>query len=124
MTRAQRIITNANIPTLTIDQLAILTHVDMMTNRHLMEEVHKDCDAIFSMTYNQELYRFRSIYNVLSLSKTKKYDGEGEGVITNSAHSNNTDHVGRVGFTPTCFKCGTEAQIAGLSNKNCSLYLF
>ena len=72
MTRAQRIITGANIPTLTIDQLAILIHVDMMTNRYLIEEVHKDFENIFSMTYSQALYKFRSIHNVLALSKTKK----------------------------------------------------
>ena len=58
MTRAETIIASANIPTLTIDQLAILTHVNMMTNRHLIEEVHKNFENIFAKTYNQVLYKF------------------------------------------------------------------
>ena len=47
MNRAERIIGAANIPTLTIDQIAILLHVDMMTNSYMLEEVHKDFDNIF-----------------------------------------------------------------------------
>ena len=78
MTRVERIIESTNVPTLTMDQLAILVHVDMMSNRHLVEEVHKDFENIFSMTYRQALYKFRQINNVLVNSKTKKYDGKGD----------------------------------------------
>ena len=47
MARAERIIVSANFPTLDMNQLSILTHMDMMKNRTLMEEVHKVFDDIF-----------------------------------------------------------------------------
>ena len=51
MTRTEQIIASTNIPPLNKDQLSILVHVDMMSNRYLIKEVHKDFKNIFSMTY-------------------------------------------------------------------------
>ena len=50
----------------------------MMTNKHLLEEVHKDFERIFAMSYKDALFEFRQIHNRLMNSKTKKYDGHGK----------------------------------------------
>ena len=81
MNRAERIIGAANFPTMTVDQIAILFHVDMMTNRHLIEEVQKDFDNIFLLTYEQALHKFRQIHNILRKSTLKQYTGMGEGPV-------------------------------------------
>ena len=80
--RAERIIGAANIPTLTLDQIAILFHINMMTNRHMLEEVHKDFDRIFNMSYDQAMYRFRTFHTNLLNSKTRNYDGVGPNCTT------------------------------------------
>ena len=79
MARAERIIVSANIPTLNMNQLSILAHVDMMTNRVLMEEVYKEFDKIFLMSYSEAIAEIRKIHTQLMTSKTRKYDGHGEG---------------------------------------------
>lgn len=79
----------------------------MISNKHLIEEVHKDFEKIFhTMTYRQALSKFRQIHNVLKNSKTKKYDGKGEVGPTSNTQNNTQNHVGNV-FNPICFKCGT-----------------
>ena len=51
----------------------------MISNKHLIEEVHKDFEKIFhTMTYRQALFKFRQIHNVLKSSKAKKYNGRGK----------------------------------------------
>ena len=49
MERAEHIIVSANIPTMDMNQLSILTHIDMMMNRTLLDEVHKELDKIFKL---------------------------------------------------------------------------
>ena len=64
------------------------------------------------MTYDQAIYRFRTFHNTLLQSKTKNYDGKGEGPIVQKLQSKdqkNSGHMGQVGFTPVCFKYGTAA---------------
>ena len=62
-----------------MNQLSILTHVDMMTNKVLMEEVYKVFEKIFLMSYMDAIVEIRQIHYRLITSKTKKYDGHGEG---------------------------------------------
>ena len=96
--------------------IAILLHVDMMTNCHMLEEVHKDFDRIFNMSYDQAMYRFRTFHTNLFSSKTKSYDGMGEGPIVQqllSKSQRTAGHVGSIGFTPTCFKCGRSGHYSG-----------
>ena len=78
MSWAEQIITLANIPTLNMNQLSI-AHVDMMTNKVLMEEVYKVFDKKFLMTYIDAIAEIRKIHNRLIASKTKRYNGHGEG---------------------------------------------
>ena len=58
---------------MTVDQIAILFHMDMMTNRYLKEEVQKNFDSIFNLTYDQALIRFRKIHNILKTKKQTLY---------------------------------------------------
>merc|ERR1712082_552307 len=116
--RAERLIGAANFPVLTVDQIAILFHVDRMTNRYLKEEVQKDFDNIFTLTYDQALHRFRHFHNVLRKSKTKQYTGMGEGpVVKKLQNKKNLKHVGQIGQGDSpvvCFKCGVKGHISKL----------
>ena len=75
MARMERIIVLANIPTLDMNQLSILTHIDMITNRTLLEEVHRKFDEIFKMSYAEAIAEIRKIHNRLMTSRTKLYNG-------------------------------------------------
>ena len=66
----------------------------MISNKHLIEEVHKDFKNIFhTRTYRQALYKFRQIHNVLKNSKTKKYNDRGEVGPTSNTQNNTQNHV-------------------------------
>merc|ERR1712105_245801 len=56
--RAERLIGAVNFPSMTVDQIAILFHTEMMTNRYLKEEVHRNFEHIFESTYVQALHEF------------------------------------------------------------------
>ena len=105
---------------MTVDQIAILFHVDMMTNRYLKEEVQKDFDNIFNLTYDEALHRFRHFHNVLRKSKTKQYTGMGEGPVVKQLQGKdkkNPKHVGQIGqgdISVICFKCGVKGHISKL----------
>ena len=62
MARAERIIVSANIPMLNMNQLSILTHIDMMTNKVLLEEVYKEFEKIFQMSYANAITEIRKIH--------------------------------------------------------------
>ena len=65
ISRAEQIIALANVATMTMNQILIMIQVDMMTNKHLLEEVHKDFEKIFAMSYKGALFEFRQIHNRL-----------------------------------------------------------
>ena len=79
MAQAKRIITSANIPMLNMNQLSILAHVDMMTNKVLLEEIYKVFNEIFAKTYTEAIAEIRKIHYRLMTLKTKRYDRHGEG---------------------------------------------
>ena len=60
-------------------RLSILAHIDMMSNRLLMEEVYKELDKIFLMSYSKAIAEIRKIHIRLMTSKTRKYNGHGQG---------------------------------------------
>ena len=62
--RAERLIGAANFPSMTCDQMAILFHTDMLTNRYLKEEVHRKFDWLFDLSYDEALHEIsESIIN-------------------------------------------------------------
>ena len=74
MARAECIIVSANIPTLDMNQLSIVTHVNMMMNKTLLEEVYKDFEKIFKLSYVGAITEIRKIQTQLMTSGTRKYD--------------------------------------------------
>ena len=63
---------------MTCDQIAILFHTDMLTNRYLKEEVHRKFDWLFDLSYDEALHEIRQIHNKLRKSETKPYSVMGE----------------------------------------------
>ena len=70
MERAECIIVSAHIPTMDMNQLSILTHIDMMTNKTLLDKVYKDLDIIFKLSYAGAITEIRKIHMHLMTSKT------------------------------------------------------
>ena len=107
MARAERIIVSANIPTLDMNQLSILTHIDMITNRTLLEEVHKAFDEIFKISHAGAIVEIRKIHSRLMTSRTKSYNvqGEGSGQYKPPKQVNTLEGDSPVPVQK-CFKCG------------------
>ena len=51
----------------------------MMTNKTLLDEVYKDLERIFKLSYVGAIAEIRKIHTRLMTSRTRKYDGDGEG---------------------------------------------
>ena len=90
-----------------MNQLSILTHIDMITNRTLLEEVHRKFDEIFKMSYAGAIAEIRKIHNRLMTSRTKSYNGQGEGSRQYKPPKQVNTLEGKLPVSiQKCFKCG------------------
>ena len=77
MNRAQKVIEQANISSLSLDQISILFQINMLTNEMLIRKIHENFDQIFWLPYNQAMRKVSSIHEILLSDKNIHYTGKG-----------------------------------------------
>merc|ERR1712239_26021 len=66
-----------NFQTMTADQIAIMFHMDMMTNKIIKKEIWKNFKDVFYLPYDEAVMKIRSIHNHLK-RQNENYTGMGE----------------------------------------------
>ena len=103
-----------DFPAMTKDQIAIMFHMDMMTNRVLKKEIWKDFNDIFYLSYDQAVMKIRAIHNNLK-RQNKNYTGMGEEPVTGNIPPQ---------YSVICFKCGIKGHRSGdcdMERDRCSI---